>query len=204
MKKYFEVFFTALKLGLTSFGGPVAHLGFFHHEYVVKKKWISEAAYADLVALCQFLPGPASSQVGMAIGLSRAGVLGAVLAWIGFTLPSAIVLILLGMGLVRTDVMANHDWIQGLKIAAVAIVAQAVWGMGKKLCPDLKTASIAVLACISILFFSTPFTQILVLIFAGVLGVFGLRSKADSESHQPLYLGRKRVGTVFLGIFFYC
>jgi len=202
MKKYFEVFFTALKLGLTSFGGPVAHLGFFHHEYVVKKKWISEAAYADLVALCQFLPGPASSQVGMAIGLARAGVLGAVLAWIGFTLPSAIVLILLGMGLVRTDVMANHDWIQGLKIAAVAIVAQAVWGMGKKLCPDLKTASIAVLACISILFFSTPFTQILVLIFAGLLGVFGLQSKADSESHQPLYLGRKRVGSVFLGIFF--
>src|SRR3989338_10422937 len=101
--KHLEVFLTFFRLGLTSFGGPIAHLSYFHDEYVKKKKWISEPAYADLVALCQFLPGPASSQVGMAVGLSRAGILGAILSWIGFTLPSAIILILFGLGMAHID-----------------------------------------------------------------------------------------------------
>lgn len=134
--EYLEVFITALKLGLTSFGGPVAHLGYFRDEYVRKKKWLSEEAYADLVTLCQFLPGPASSQVGMAIGYSRKGLTGAALSWLGFTIPSALILTLWGLGIKNADLVKNHQWLHGLKIVAVAIVAQAVYGMSRKLCPD--------------------------------------------------------------------
>ena len=144
--KQIEVFLTALRLGLTSFGGPIAHLSYFHEEYVKKKNWITDAAYADLVALCQFLPGPASSQVGMAIGLSRAGILGAILSWIGFTLPSAIILILFGIGMTHIDVGTHQHWLHGLKVVAVAVVAQAVLGMAKKLCPDKERATIAIIS----------------------------------------------------------
>src|SRR3989344_2907215 len=148
MKRYIEVFTAALRLGLTSFGGPIAHLSYFRDEYVKKKKWISEHAYADLVALCQFLPGPASSQVGMAIGLSRAGILGAILSWIGFTLPSAIILILFGLGMAHIDAGAHQYWLHGLKVVAVAVVAQAVLGMGKKLCPDKERVTIAIVSSV--------------------------------------------------------
>lgn len=203
MKKYFEVFFTALKLGLTSFGGPVAHLGFFHHEYVIKKKWLSDQAYEDLVTLCQFLPGPASSQVGMGIGLSRAGIVGAILAWLGFTLPSAVILVFLGQGFAQTNISAYNNVIHGLKIAAVAIVAQAVYSMGKKLCPERKTAAIAMIACAVILIFPSAWTQIAVLAAAGLFGLYFLRFQNENLTHHSIHLGRRRVGFLFLLLFFF-
>lgn len=198
--KPLEVFLTALRLGLTSFGGPIAHLSYFHNEYVKKKKWLSEQAYADLVALCQFLPGPASSQVGMAIGLSRAGIWGAILSWIGFTLPSAIILILFGLGMAHIEAEAHQHWIHGLKVVAVAVVAQAVLGMGKKLCPDKERVTIAILSSASVLFANSAFTQILVLIAAGVLGAFLLKTTSELP-HEPLHKGRRRTGTIFITLF---
>lgn len=147
---YLEILMASTYLGLTSFGGPIAHLGFFHHEYVTKRKWIDEAGYADLVALCQFLPGPASSQVGIGIGTMRGGILGGVLAWLGFTLPSAIALVIFAYLLKGFDV-AEAGWIHGLKIVAVAIVAHAVWTMGTKLANDKIKASIAVAAMIPLI-----------------------------------------------------
>ena len=128
------VFGVFLRLGLTSFGGPVAHLGYFREEFVVRRRWLDERAYADLVALCQFLPGPASSQVGFALGLLRAGRAGALAAWAGFTLPSALVLIALALGLAHAGPALPAGLLQGLKIAAVAVVAQAVWGRGRWRC----------------------------------------------------------------------
>ena len=125
-----EVLWVSTRLGLTSFGSPIAHLGYFHQEYVKRKQWIDEQSYADLVALCQFLPGPASSQVGIAIGIARAGLLGGVAAWLGFTLPSALALIVFGLGIGAFADAAAAGWLHGLKIVAVAVVAQAVWGMG--------------------------------------------------------------------------
>jgi chromate transporter len=198
--KYLEVFLTALKLGLTSFGGPIAHLSYFHNEYVKKKKWISEQAYADLVALCQFLPGPASSQVGMAIGLSRSGILGAILSWIGFTLPSAIALALFGLGMAQLDSAAHQHWIHGLKVVAVAVVAQAVLAMGKKLCPDKERAIIALISSAIVLLASSVFIQVLVLIAAGLFGAFFLKTISELP-HEPLHKGRKKIGAIFIGLF---
>src|SRR5438309_4946961 len=133
-----EVLGISTRLGLTSFGGPIAHLGYFREEYVVKLRWIDEAHYADLVALCQFLPGPASSQVGMALGIMRAGLLGGVVAWLGFTLPSAIALVAFAYGLQAAGV-TDAGWLHGLKVVAVAVVAQAVWGMARSLTPDRES-----------------------------------------------------------------
>jgi chromate transport protein ChrA len=143
---WFDVFKIFLKLGLTSFGGPIAHLGFFRHEIVERRKWMDEHAYADLVALCQFLPGPASSQVGIAIGLSRAGYAGAFAAWLGFTLPSAIALVLFAFGMTALGGAYDTGWLHGLKIAAFAVVAQAVWTMGRKLTPDRERLTLAIAA----------------------------------------------------------
>ncbi|TGL86260.1 chromate efflux transporter [Leptospira congkakensis] len=200
-KKYFEVFFTALKLGCTSFGGPIAHLSYFHDEYVTKKKWISAQVYADLVALCQFLPGPASSQVGMAIGLSRAGLIGAILSWIGFTLPSAIILILFGLGMSEIDISAHKNWLHGLKVVAVAVVAQAILGMGKKLCPDKERITIAVVTSVILLFFSSVFLQVLVLIASGVIGIIFFKPSSDLP-HEPLHKGNKNLSILFIVLFF--
>jgi chromate transporter len=133
-----------LRLGLTSFGGPVAHLGYFRAEFVERRGWLDESAYADIVALCQFLPGPASSQVGISIGILRAGLPGAFAAWLGFTGPSAVAMILFGYGVTAFRNLADSAWLHGLKIVAVAVVAQAVWGMAKNLCPDRERATIAV------------------------------------------------------------
>ena len=141
-----EVFGAFLKLGLTSFGGPIAHLGYFRSEFVERRRWLDDRSYSDLVAPCQFLPGPASSQVGMALGWQRAGWLGALAAWLGFTLPSAIALILFAFGIAEYHGLAQSGWIHGLKVVAVAIVAQAVWGMAKSLCPDRPRAALAILA----------------------------------------------------------
>lgn len=139
-----EVFGVFLKLGLTSFGGPIAHLGYFRDELVTRRRWLTDAAYADLVALCQFLPGPASSQVGFALGLMRAGWIGALAAFAAFTLPSALILFAFAMTAARIEGPVATGALDGLKIVAVAIVAQAVWGMARSLCPDRERASIAV------------------------------------------------------------
>ncbi|TGK85887.1 chromate efflux transporter [Leptospira bourretii] len=201
MKNHLEVFFTALKLGCTSFGGPIAHLSYFHDEYVTKKKWISAHAYADLVALCQFLPGPASSQVGMAIGLSRAGIFGAILSWIGFTLPSAIILIFFGLGITTMDVTTHNHWLHGLKVVAVAVVAQAILGMGKKLCPDKERISIAIITSVILLFLNSAFLQVAILFFSGIFGIFFLKSASDLP-HEPFHKGNKTIGSVFIFLFF--
>src|SRR5947209_4093602 len=131
-----SVFLAFLRLGLTSFGGPVAHLGYFRAEIVERRRWLDDHSYSDLVSLCQFLPGPASSQVGMAIGMQRAGWAGSLAAWLGFTMPSALLLIAFGYGITSFGALAESGAVHGLKIAAVAVVAQAVWGMAKSLCPD--------------------------------------------------------------------
>ena len=138
-----EVFAVFLKLGLTSFGGPVAHLGYFRNEFVERRKWLDEQTYADLVALCQFLPGPASSQVGISIGLMRAGYLGALAAWTAFTFPSALALVLFAYGLAASGNALGSGWLHGLKVAAVAVVALAILGMARTLTPDRERASLA-------------------------------------------------------------
>ncbi len=146
-----EVLLVFLRLGLTSFGGPIAHLGYFHDEFVVRRRWLEEKTYADLVALCQFLPGPASSQVGIAIGLSRAGYLGSLAAWIGFTLPSAIALVLFAYGVEAFGGARGGGWLHGLKVVAVAVVAQAVLSMMRSLAPDRERATLAVIAAALVL-----------------------------------------------------
>lgn len=165
-----EVFGVFLKLGLTSFGGPVAHLGYFRTEFVERRKWLDDRDYADLVALCQFLPGPASSQVGMALGLGRAGWMGALAAWLGFTLPSALALILFALGLAVWPGIAQSGLIHGLKVMAVAVVAQAVWGMAKSLCSDGLRRLIAVGSATLLLLVSSPFAQIGVIAVGGIIG----------------------------------
>ncbi len=164
-----EVLRVSTRLGLTSFGGPIAHLGYFREEYVARRRWLDEARYADLVALCQFLPGPASSQVGMAIGMMRAGVAGGVVAWLGFTLPSALALLAFAYGL-RTVGFADAGWLHGLKVVAVAVVAQAVWGMGRHLAADRQRASLAIVAALAVLASRSAAAQVGVIVVAGLLG----------------------------------
>lgn len=169
MKTIIEIFLVSLKLGLTSFGGPVAHLGYFHHEYVQKRKWMDERSYGDLVALCQFLPGPASSQVGIGIGLSRGGLLGAIAAWTGFTLPSVLVLVFFA-SLLQQFHVTDAGWIHGLKLVAVAIVAHAIWGMTQKLTPDRNRATIAIITAAIALLFPSTWTQVALILLAGFIG----------------------------------
>jgi chromate transporter len=171
MRNLLELLLVSTRLGLTSFGGPIAHLGYFHEEYIRRRKWMDEKSYADLVALCQFLPGPASSQVGIGIGVMRAGLLGGIVAWIGFTLPSVIAIVLFAVLLQGFDV-GNAGWIHGLKIVAVAIVAHAILGMGQKLTPDRNRATIAILAAIITLVWPTAASQILLIVIAGIIGTF--------------------------------
>lgn len=159
LKSLLEILMVSTRLGLTSFGGPVAHLGYFHDEYVRRRKWMDEKSYADLVALCQFLPGPASSQVGIGIGVMRAGVGGGIMAFLGFTLPSVIALIIFAI-LLQGINPAEAGWIHGLKIVAVAVVAHAVLGMAQKLVPDLPRKTLALLAIIATLLWQTAITQV--------------------------------------------
>lgn len=165
-----EVFWAFLKLGLTSFGGPVAHLGYFRTEFVDRRGWLDEKSYADLVALCQFLPGPASSQVGMALGLQRAGWLGSLMAWVGFTLPSAMALIAFAYGIAQYSGLAASGAVQGLKIVAVAVVAQAVWGMAKSLCPDRMRAALAIFAALLTLGLPSWLGQVGAILACGLVG----------------------------------
>ena len=174
-----EVFLVFLRLGLTSFGGPVAHLGYFREAFVERRKWLGDRAYADLVALCQFLPGPASSQVGMAIGLHRAGFGGLLAAWAGFTLPSAILLVAFAYGITALGDLASASWIHGLKAAAVAVVAHAVLGMARSLTPDAKRATIAVAAMIAVLLVPGAFVQVVAIAAAGLAGLAWLRATPD-------------------------
>lgn len=206
LRKTLEIFFVFLKLGLTSFGGPIAHLGYFHDEFVKKRKWLSEQDFVDLVALCQFLPGPASSQVGMAIGISRAGLPGSIAAWLGFTLPSALALVSLALGFQFFNQQLNSLSLQGLKIAALAVVAQAIWGMGIKLCPDIRRASIALTAALSSFFLASMtgapvITQVVVIFFSGFLGLIFLENTADLAHKAVSYNISRRTGVLFLSCF---
>lgn len=195
------VFFIFLRLGLTSFGGPIAHLGYFRDEFVTRRKWLSERSYADLVALCQFLPGPASSQVGLALGLSRAGYRGAMAAWAGFTLPSAIALMLFAMGLSTYGEMLPGGALHGLKIVAVAVVAQAVWGMARNLCADAMRVTVMAAATCAVLLFPTALGQITVIVVSAIIGIVFFKPEHISD-HNPLPLMvRRRTGIMFLGIF---
>jgi chromate transporter len=155
-----EIFLTALRLGCTSFGGPVAHLGYFHKEYVERRRWLDDARFADLVALCQFLPGPASSQVIFAVGMHRAGPAGALLSTLGFTLPSAVLMILFGYSVTVLGDLRGAGWLHGLKLAAVAVVAQAVWTMGRRLCPDRTRVTLALLVAAGVLIAPRAYAQI--------------------------------------------
>ena len=174
-----EVLWVFTKLGLTSFGGPVAHLGYMKAELVDRRKWVCDRTYADLVALCQFLPGPASSQVGMSLGLRRAGLLGGLAAWIGFTLPSALLLTLFALGIVQFG-GDRSSWLHGLEVVAVPVVALAIWGMARSLCPDAPRATIAVAAAIAAIAWRSPFSQIGILLVAAACG-FALYRGATSE-----------------------
>lgn len=182
--KLIEVFLVFLRLGLTSFGGPIAHLGYFHDEFVSRRKWINEHTYADLVALCQFLPGPASSQVGIALGLTRAGYLGAILAWIGFTFPSAVLMMAFAFGITHFHHFFSTGHLHGLKIAAVAVVAQAIWGMFPKLCPDKSRIGIAFISCFVSLILPSSLVQLAILFVGGLIGVFFL-STHNQLPHTP-------------------
>ena len=199
-----EVFRVFLGLGLTSFGGPVAHLGYFREAFVVRRTWLSDRAYADLVALCQFLPGPASSQVGMAVGLQRAGYLGLLAAWAAFTLPSAIILVAFAYGASTLEAAAGTGWIQGLKAAAVAVVAHAVLGMARSLAPDRERASIAVLGMIGAMLIPSAIGQVSVIVMGGLAGLAWLRPALQAtHEHDSLAVAvRRRTASLFLLAFF--
>jgi chromate transporter len=177
-----EVFAAFLRLGLTSFGGPIAHLGYFRHEFVERRKWLDEAGYADLVALCQFLPGPASSQVGMSIGLLRAGLPGALAAWIAFTAPSAIALVLFAYGASALEGPVAAGVLHGLKIITVAVVAQAVWSMGRSICTDRARLTIAFVSAGLLLAWPGAAIQVLVIAAAAVGGALLLRTSAAPQA----------------------
>lgn len=180
------VFLIFLRLGLTSFGGPIAHLGYFREEFVIRRRWLSDRSYGNLVALCQFLPGPASSQVGIALGLFRSGYLGALAAWAGFTLPSAFALILFALGIAHYGDIIAPGILQGLKIAAVAVVAQAFWGMARKLCPDILRVTIMAVATCFVLLLPYTWAQIGVLAIAGIAGLALCKTQADDTTHDQL------------------
>jgi chromate transporter len=197
-----EVLWVSTRLGLTSFGGPIAHLGYFHEEYVKRRQWIDDQSYADLVALCQFLPGPASSQVGIAIGIVRARLLGGVAAWLGFTLPSAIALIIFGLAIGSVASAADTGWLHGLKVVAVAVVAQAVWGMARSLCPDRERATIAVLATIVTLAWPSAIGQLLSIAIAGIAGFLIFPGTASSSTLHMRFPVGKTTGIAAWIIFF--
>ena len=198
-----EIFLAFLKLGLTSFGGPVAHLGYFRDEFVTRRRCLKEDTYADLVALCQFLPGPASSQVGIGIGISQAGIRGGLAAWAGFTLPSALALILFAYGIMALqESVVEVGWLHGLKVAAVAVVAQAIWGMGRALCPDKPRRIVAVLAAMLALAWPGVPGQMAAIIGGAILGLFSLRYE-QTTTHEPhLFAPNKKSAVISLSLFF--
>lgn len=196
-----EVFLIFLRLGLTSFGGPVAHLGYFRTEFVDRRHWLDDYAFSDLVALCQFLPGPASSQVGMAIGLRRAGWAGMAAAWLAFTLPSALALIGFALGLAHFGWLSGSSVIHGLKIAAVAIVAQAVWGMGRSLCPDRPRAGLAVAAALICIVLPTSLAQAGAILLGAAVGAATLQLPPRPILANRMPGASRREGYIALAIF---
>ncbi|RRU99965.1 chromate efflux transporter [Stutzerimonas xanthomarina] len=196
------IFLVFLRLGLTSFGGPIAHLGYFRDEFVQRRRWLDERSYADLVALCQFLPGPASSQVGLAIGLLRGGYRGSLAAWAGFTLPSAIALTLFALGIATWGDALPDGVLQGLKIVAVAVVAQAVWGMARTLCTDAPRIAIALAAASTVLLLPFIWSQVAVIAAVGLIGVVFFRP-ATTEAHVVLPVAvKRRAALTALALFF--
>ncbi len=190
----------ALRLGLTSFGGPVAHLGYFRREYVTRRGWLDETAFGDVVALAQMLPGPASSQVGIAIGTRRAGMLGGVAAWLGFTLPSAIALTVFGLVAGTTD-LSGAGWVHGLKLAAVAVVAQAVWSMAGSLTPDWRRRIVALVAAAVALAWATPFSQVAIIAGGAVIGRLLLTPPQAAITNAEASPISRRTGLVALAAF---
>ena len=199
-----EVFWPCLKLGLIAFGGPVAHLGYFREEFVRKRRWLDDAAYGDLVALCQFLPGPASSQTIFALGMRRAGLAGGILASLGFTLPSAILMILFGYGMASLGGLQDPGWLHGLKLSAVAVVAVAVLGMGRQLCPDLVRLAIALLVAAVLVFFPGTWMQVGVIIAGGLIGWWmGRKRVLDSDVVNPSERRSHVLAAMAIGLFFF-
>lgn len=196
-----SVFFIFLKLGFTAFGGPIAHLGYFREEFVSRRRWLSEHSYADVVALCQLLPGPASSQVGIALGLLRAGYAGALAAWLGFTLPSAIALILFAEGITHYGQVFSPGVLHGLKVVAVAVVAQAVWGMGKSLCNDIPRKLLAFVAAALVLLVPGVFGSIAVILLGGCVGLLLFAPDLKGDVDALSISVSKRTGLICFGLF---
>ncbi|RTE86691.1 MULTISPECIES: chromate efflux transporter [Gammaproteobacteria] len=196
-----SIFLIFLRLGLTSFGGPVAHLGYFREEFVNRRKWLSDANYADLVALCQFLPGPASSQVGIALGVTRSGYSGALAAWVGFTLPSALMMTLTALGLAHFGDSIPLSVLQGLKIAAVAIVAHALWGMAQSLCRGKAKTLLMLLSALTVLLLPVTWGQVAVIGIAAIVGRFLFKTEPQLQQthfHVPI---SQRSGVLWLVLF---
>ncbi|MFG6120157.1 chromate efflux transporter [Thalassobacillus sp. B23F22_16] len=199
MKRLLEILAVSTKLGLTSFGGPVAHLAYFKDEYIDRRKWLDDKTYADIIALCQFLPGPASSQVGIAIGMLRGGILGGVVSWFGFTVPSIIVLIIFAM-MYQTFALGDAGFIHSLKVVAAAVVLHALIGLGKKLTPDKTRIAIALVAAAVMLLYPSAWMQILIIVAAGLLGVRLFKDKAEPKVQTFHVNISKKLGITSLGI----
>ncbi|WP_198665218.1 chromate efflux transporter [Paraburkholderia kururiensis] len=198
----FEIFAIFLRLGLTCFGGPIAHLGFFREEFVRRRAWLTDAAFADIVALCQFMPGPSSSQVGIALGLRQGGIAGAIAAWTGFTLPSAALLCAFGLLVGRHGATAQAGWLHGLSLVAVAVVAQALWGMLRTLAPDRPRVAIAVVSTAIMLAFATPLAQLAVLVLGALAGwLLRGRLPAMGGHSEAIGAGGRVHAVLMIGLF---
>lgn len=202
--KLINVFLVALRLGVTSFGGPIAHIGYFREEYVARRRWLDDSTFTDLVALCQLLPGPASSQLGIAIGTLRAGRFGGVMTWLGFTMPSAIILIAFAYGVSEIDDVANSEWLRGLKLAVVAVVALAVWSMAGSLWTDRRRTTLGIAAAVFMLLLPGAIWQIAVILIGGAVGILLLRNvtQPNTAGQQAGSSGSKRLALATLGLFF--
>ncbi len=198
-----EVLAAFLRLGCTSFGGPVAHLGYFRADLVQRRRWLDEPTYADIVALCQFLPGPASSQTAVAIGMLRAGLAGGLAAWLGFILPSALFMLGFAAGLSLLGDVSQAPWLHGLKIVAVAVVAQAVWGMGRTLCPDRLRASMAVAGAVAALSVPSALGQVGAIAAGGMIGFLVVPAPAALPGNRLHFGVRRRAGLLALAAFFF-
>ncbi|SUK17633.1 chromate transporter, chromate ion transporter (CHR) family [Staphylococcus agnetis] len=200
MKGYVHLFLIALRLGCTSFGGPTAHLGYFYDEYVKRRQWLTDAQYTHLVALCQFLPGPASSQVGFGIGVAKAGLIGGIISFLGFTLPSVLILVIFA-SLLQTSGM-DMSWVNGLKIVAVAVVLNAILGMAQKLLPDMKTKIFALFTLVVTVLIAHPASQVLALTIVGLIGLFVFKHEQSETTQVRLFQIRRSVGISALILFF--
>ncbi|HEY8048625.1 MAG TPA: chromate efflux transporter [Ramlibacter sp.] len=196
-----EVFLAFLRLGVTSFGGPIAHLGYFRAEFVERRRWLDDATFSDLVGLCQFLPGPTSSQVGMALGMLRAGWAGTLAAWLGFTTPSALLLIAFGYGMTQFGALAQSGAVHGLKVVAVAVVAQAVWGMAKALCPDRPRAALALCAALLTLVLPTSIWQVGTIAASALAGLWLVQVAPVSDATHEAFGASRHFGAAALALF---